>query len=86
MGAANGSETIKQFIIDLFDHAGSQITQHERSRFWLREVFERSIPSKKRVPAAGFLVAPPADTRVLLGYVKNPRHWEWIETNAQLQS
>jgi predicted component of viral defense system (DUF524 family) len=79
-GDADGSETIKQFIIDLFDHAASQITQHERSRFWLREVFEKSIPSNRRVPAAEFLIAPPADTKVLLGYVKNQGHWEWIET------
>jgi len=78
-GATDGSETIKQFIIDLFDHVASQITQHERSRFWLREVFERSIPLNKRLPAAEFIIAPPADTKVLLGYVKNPKHWEWIE-------
>jgi len=79
-GTANGSGTIKQFITDILDHVASQITQHERGRFWLREVFERSNPSNKRVPSADFLVAPPADTKVLLGYVKNARHWQWIET------
>jgi hypothetical protein len=78
-GMVNGSETIRQFISDIFDHVASQITQHERGRFWLREVFERSSPSNKRAPIADFLVAPPADTKVLLGYVKNTAHWEWIE-------
>jgi uncharacterized protein len=43
-------------------------------------VFERSTPSNKRAPSADFLVAPPADTKVLLGYVKNAMHWDWIET------
>jgi predicted component of viral defense system (DUF524 family) len=78
-GTGDGTETIKEFITDVFDHVASQITQHERGRFWLREVFERSSPSKKRAPTADFLVAPPADTTVLLGYVKNAKHWEWIE-------
>ena len=79
-GTANGSGTIRQFITDIFDHVASQISQHERGRFWLREVFEKTSPSKKRAPSAEFLMAPPADTTVLLGYVKNARHWTWIET------
>ena len=79
-GSPNGSETITQFIADIFEHIASQITQHERARFWLRQVFERSTPSRKHAPVADFLVAPPADTRVLVGYVKNRQHWEWIET------
>jgi len=79
-GTGNGSETIEHFITDILDHVASQITQHERGRFWLREVFERSSPSNKRAPSADFLVAPPADTKILLGYVKNAMHWEWIET------
>jgi hypothetical protein len=79
-GTANGSETIRQFISDIFDHVASQITQHEPGRFWLREVFEKTRPSKMRAPSADFLIAPPADTKVLLGYVKNAKHWTWIET------
>jgi predicted component of viral defense system (DUF524 family) len=69
-GTDDGSEIVRQFIADILEHVASQITQHERGRFWLREIFERSSPSNKRAPNADFLVAPPADTKVLLGYVK----------------
>ena len=78
-GTRDGSDAIRQFVMDIFDHVASQITQHERGRFWLRQVFERSSPTMSRAPAADFLVAPPADTQVLVGFVKSQRHWEWIE-------
>src|SRR5439155_1150367 len=52
--------------------------QHERGRFWNRRVYERASPQSSEAPAATFLPRPPADTRVLLGYVRGRRHLEWI--------
>lgn len=38
-GDAEGGGSIKKFIFDVFDHVGLQISQHERSRFWIKESF-----------------------------------------------
>ena len=45
-------------LTDVLDHVASQITQHERGRFWLREIFERSSPSSKRALVRIFLWLP----------------------------
>src|SRR3989442_11577474 len=35
-----------------------------------------------RAPVAGFLRRPPADTKVLFGYVRGRRHLEWIHSTG----
>lgn len=73
---------MKGFLEEVLDHVALQITQHERGRYWLREAYAGSVAPAGTVPAAGFLRTPPADTLVLLGFVRDQTHWNWIKTNG----
>ena len=78
-GESIGTEGLTIFLNDLISHVASQVTQHERSRFWERQSFS-GLPSKgPTAPAVSFLKAPPADTKVLLGFVKGAEHRAWVE-------
>jgi predicted component of viral defense system (DUF524 family) len=79
-GFAKGKYAIRRFIEDVFEHTATQISQHERSRFWVNESYKIYSDLKCNLPAAPFLQLPPADTLVLLGYVKSLEHWEWVTT------
>ena len=81
-GTAQGKVSLQRFIEDIFEHVASQLSQHERGRYWLREVYQRETLVASKFPAAPFLDSPPADTLALLGYVKNKSHWEWIASNS----
>src|SRR5690606_33935202 len=59
----------------------SQVTQHERQRYWVAEA-HRGEPPAQPAWAADFLTRPPADTPVLLGYVKNQAHLAWIKARG----
>lgn len=77
---AQGLAAIRRFLSAVLDHAATQVSQHERQRYWEREIFSER---PRRAPltladAASFLTRPPADTRALLGYVRNDGHYEWI--------
>ncbi|HLA80898.1 MAG TPA: DUF2357 domain-containing protein, partial [Thermoleophilia bacterium] len=76
-GEPTGSEGLARFLEDVFEHIANQITQHERGRYWTRRVYERPVP-RVDAPAVRFLRRPPADTPVLLGYVRGRRHLDWI--------
>jgi predicted component of viral defense system (DUF524 family) len=82
-GEAEGVFSITVFINDVLNHVASQITQHERWRYWTEEVYCRGKHVESFSPAASFLSRPPADTIVLLGFVKNQEHLEWIHKNKR---
>jgi predicted component of viral defense system (DUF524 family) len=77
-GDAEGTAPLKHFIEDVLIHVASQITQHERWRYWTKEAFAQEHPAEGDGQAVPFLSRPPADTLVLLGYVKSNQHLEWI--------
>jgi len=77
-GVPEGREELKLFIRLVLDHLASQVTQHERGRYWTDRVYARDKPPSAQAPAAPFLRRPAADTRVLLGYVKDENHLRWI--------
>jgi len=77
-GNANaGREGLVRYLNVVLDHAADQATRHERARFWDGRAYGESVdaPAAK---AAMFLSEPPADTHVLMGYVRNTAHFEWI--------
>ena len=81
-GNALGRAALRAHLIAVLDHFASQITQHERSRYWRDAVFGGDPPQLAPVVAAPFLERPPADVDVLLGFVRSSEHWAWIQANS----
>jgi len=84
-GQKTGIDAIYRFIDDVITHLAIQTTQHERTRFWVRETTDRASYRPELQPklAADFLSRPPADTLVLLGYVRTPEQLQWIRRNQR---
>lgn len=82
-GDALGTASLTQFIEKVLRHIASQITQHERWRYWTKEAFNERYRVEEHGQAVPFLLRPPADTLVLLGYVKSHQHLHWIHDNKQ---
>jgi len=76
-GHAVGVASLRTFIDQVLDHVASRLTQHERGRHWLREIYQ---PSDVRIANSleKLLGKPLPTTSVLLGFVKNAAHWDWI--------
>jgi hypothetical protein len=77
-GTVDGAAGLRRFLEDVLDHLASQGTQHARSRFWEEASHTPETRVDRPVPTASFLRRPPADTLVLLGYVKSAEHLDWI--------
>lgn len=77
-GEVEGKGALQKFLEDVLDHLASQVTEHERERWWLREVHADRYRFDSAVPAAPFITRPPADTEVLLGYVRSEEHLNWV--------
>jgi len=76
-GAVIGESSLRKFLNDVFEHVATRLTQHERGRYWLEEVYGRyDAGDEKSHPTEVDNPAP--ETRVLLGYVKSADHWNWI--------
>jgi uncharacterized protein len=80
-GDAAGREALKDFLSDVFDHAASQYTQHERSRYWNEVSFQNAPIGPIAGFVAPFLSKPPDDVNVLVGYVKSESHFDWVMKN-----
>jgi hypothetical protein len=63
------------FLQNVVEHAANQASQHERARHWLGRSFGERAGA---IRAEGFLNRPPADTPVLLGYVRGFDHRAWV--------
>jgi hypothetical protein len=79
-GTASGTSVIKQFLNDTLKHVATRLTQHERGRFWAGQIYRTSSPSHNVLLDS--LDGLGAETTILLGFVKNERHWNWIERRA----
>lgn len=75
-----GLDGLTKFIDDVLTHVATQTTQHEWVRYWLRESTRGDYHVTEH-PAVPFLSKPPADTVVLLGYVRRPEQLQWIHKN-----
>jgi len=83
-GEARGLSPLLKFIDEVITHVASQATQHERGRYWERQSFSRESESTSRSKSAAlFLTKPPADSLVLLGFVKSQEHFEWVERTGR---
>ena len=73
-GEAAGATALARFISDALDHVATRLTRHERSRYWLNELYGQPRPNDRSRRVA----SPPPGSRVLLGLVKSLGHWDWI--------
>ena len=74
-GTESGDDqrALTKFISSVIDHCCNQASKRERSQFWQNQhwsVQPDSDLGKQMVNAAPFLTQPPADTRVLVAYVR----------------
>ena len=76
-GEAVGSAALQQFLESVLDHVAMRFSAHERGRFWIEETFGVQPTHREDVSLFPFGM-PEKNTPVLLGYVKNAEHWEWI--------
>lgn len=74
-----GRDGLVRYLNVVLDHAANQATRHERARFWGGRAYDESV-SAPTAEAVTFLAEPPADTHVLMGYVRSPAQFEWIRS------
>jgi hypothetical protein len=66
---------VRSFLDEVFEHAANQASSYERSRYWADRSYEEAPAT---LTARNFLVHPPADTLVLLGFVRSSDHLSWV--------
>ena len=76
---ALGVEAISHFLADVLDHVAEQASQHERDRFWRARIYAPPVHEHPRLSPVSFLDRPPADTDVLLGFVRGDQQGAWVE-------
>ena len=74
--SAETEKVLQQFTTDVIDYVSSRGTGLERADFWTQRTYAKR---PETVPPTTALTAPPADTLVLIGFVKSEAHWAWIE-------
>jgi hypothetical protein len=77
-GEALGRPELKVFLDAVLMHAAERASQHERERYWRARVYAapRAVDGKSsQLPD---MTAPPRDTLVLCGYLRNDRHERWV--------
>ncbi|KDF00658.1 hypothetical protein Y900_017340 [Mycolicibacterium aromaticivorans JS19b1 = JCM 16368] len=82
-GLPSSSQALDQFFSDVLMHVASQVTRDERHRFWTATVHRSDEPTLKSSLTTDFLDEPPADTDVLLAFVRDVEHLQWIDQLKQ---
>lgn len=75
VGDPGGVGSLRTFLDQVLDHVAQRLSNHERGRYWLEEVFGRYDVGRSRAVVTS---RPGPDTTVLLGFVKSADHWDWI--------
>jgi hypothetical protein len=82
-GLPSSSQALDQFFNDVLTHVASQVTRDERHRFWTATVHRPGEPTLASSLTTDFLDEPPADTDVLLGFVRSIEQRRWIDRVRQ---
>jgi len=82
-GLPSSSQALDQFLSDVFTHVASQVTRDERHRYWNATVHRPGEPALTSSLTTDFLDEPPADTDVLLGFVRSSEQRRWVERVSQ---
>jgi hypothetical protein len=81
-GASEGRADLTAFLASIFDHFASVMSEERRNRYWESVVFGRQTGAPARMGWAPIVGKPPADTNVLIGYVKRGQ-LEWVQQNRR---
>ena len=78
-GQINGLTSVTEFLREVLDHAANQASAAERSQFW--QAMHARASGRRVAPSSG-LMLPPADERVLVGFVRGDQR-EWVRRTRQ---
>src|SRR5712692_11971010 len=76
------TQVLRTFLNDVLIHVASVATQERRHRYWEHQIFpsgESAPGSIGREPIEGL---PPADTSVLLGFVRSQEQFDWVRRSG----
>jgi len=76
------TQVLRTFLNDVLIHVASVATQERRHRYWEHQIFpsgESAPESIGREPIEGL---PPADTSVLLGFVRSQEQFDWVRRSG----
>ncbi len=68
---------LKELFRGILTHAANEATRHRRAEYWSRTAY-RGPSGSRGAPTRSGPWRPPADTTVLVGWVRNERHRDWI--------
>jgi predicted component of viral defense system (DUF524 family) len=74
--ASAGASSLRTFIDQVLNHVAAQGTSQERADFWEQRSYKGQ--RARQLPASTLLRRPPADTVVLIGYIRSPVHLDWV--------
>ncbi len=72
------THALRTFLDNVLTHVASVATQERRHRYWEPQIFPREAPAPGSVGREPIQGLPPADTSVLLGFVRSDEQWDWI--------
>ncbi|MFE0748028.1 DUF2357 domain-containing protein [Gordonia sp. NPDC058843] len=82
MAASEDSAALVTFLRRAIRHTAALGTRHRRAQYWTaRAYLGAGTDQPEAKPPVGAL--PPADTPVLLGYVRSSAQWNWIRSNLR---
>lgn len=78
--ATEDSAALAGFLRRAIKHTAALGTRHRRAQYWTARAYSGAGTDQPEAkPPVGTL--PPADTLVLLGYVRSSAQWSWIRNN-----
>lgn len=80
ISAPEDSAALVSFLCRAIKHTAALGTRHRRALYWTERAYSGAGTDQPEAkPPVGAL--PPADTMVLLGYVRSTAQWSWIRNN-----
>ncbi len=80
MSATEDTSALVRFLTNAIRHTAASGTRHRRAQYWTTRAYSDAGTQRSDAkPPVGEL--PPADTPVLLGYVRSHAQWNWIRGN-----
>jgi predicted component of viral defense system (DUF524 family) len=72
------THALKAFLENVITHVASVATQERRHRYWEHQIFPTGVSAPEPEGDEPIEGLPPADTSVLLGFVRSTQQWDWV--------